>query len=394
MSEIKKVRGVESRGAKVTVCPKCSKPNEHDLDHCLHCGIVFTRYQQVQERRRAEPKTRERPKRPRRRYAPLPFFQMGHHARFFRRLARMIDAGTSLTQAIKGLRGTGGVPARLVEQVIPLLDQGAGLVPSLEQVRASWPSFVWAHLEAGEASGTLPKMLTHLADEIDHRRKRILAHIFNWRTLWFFLMLLGASFSLSVTGAVRNLGMEDVDKGVAGILAGIFTGAVLGFIFYIGMFLLFCLGFAWFQITGKHRLTQRFPGFENLRLRMPLFAQISINESLGRYFTLLSTMLDSGLTLPRSLDLAQADIEFPLWRGRFSAVREAVEQGAFLSSGSPKIRVPKCPTPLETPTFIFGGSCAPLSCTMKPSSPSIAAWEEMACSNFIAWTPPLCSKPF
>ena len=276
----------------------------------------------------------------------LSLWALGPHARFFRHLGRLLDAGQPLSECLKKAAPVKGSLEDLVRRTIPVLDAGRGLSGAFASAGAVWPAMVWGHLQAGEACGRLPQLLDELAAELEDQRRRILALIFNFRTIWFFIMLLGGSFSLSITTSVRDLPVETVDRGSAAVLTGIGASAAGSFLFYVFLGLFLCIGFGWFQIRGKQILTERHSGFERLRLTFPLFSTILISDSLARYFGLLSKMLVAGLTLPKSLELARSDVAFPQWRKQFEVVRQAVEGGQSLSEGFS--RVPHIPRDLIT----------------------------------------------
>ena len=322
-----------------THCPNCAKPNPRLLAECPFCGVVFSRFETHRQRKKLH---RKRPIQ--RHYAPLGLMDMKYYARFFRRLSRMLDSGVSLLEALRSLQGSQDTAAKLAARLVGQLDKGLGLVAALEQVGPRWPSYLWAHIEAGEQAGYLAEMLLQLALEIEERRKYIMSQIFNWRMLWFFVMLLFGALSLSVSGSVATLPVETVYEGPNAILKGVGLGAIPGFLFYGGLFGALCLGFAWFQIKGKHHLTQRIPSFERFRLNLPFFSDMLISQTLVRYFSLLAKMLSSGLPLPKSLQLARADVDFPQWRQNFEAVENAIAAGSDLSTGFQ--RVPHLPADL------------------------------------------------
>ena len=322
-------------------CPKCHKPNPQRLDHCAFCGIVFARYRAAEERRALRSLGNQRR---RRTYHALPLRQMKHMSRFFRRLGQMLRSGVSLYDALGNLRHGKGPGPELASRLMPLLDRGETLIGALEQIGPRWPSYLWGHLEAGERSGHLPEMLEALANEIDARRKRIMSQIFNWRMLWFFAMLFFAAGSLAITGAVGNLTQQAIDQGVTGVLMAIIWGAIPRFLFHLIAFALICHAFAWFQIRGKTLLSERFPAFERFRMQIPLFSTVLIDDALARYFSLLSLLLESGLPLPKSLQLARADMELPHWRDEFAAVEKAIDRGRYMSEGFAS--VPQIPADL------------------------------------------------
>ena len=185
-------------------------------------------------------------------------------------------------------------------------------------------------------------MMNRLADEISARRKRFLASFFNFRTLWFLVMVVFAVGSLAVTGAVGNLEQSRLESGVSQVVWGIGLGSLWRFFLY-AMVPICCLaGLGWFHFYGKQALTRRFAGFEDFRLSLPLSGQLLVEESLTRYAELLAVMIESGLPLPRALEVAQSDLDLPRWQGTFRKVKETVIQGGTLAQGFAKVpRLPR-----------------------------------------------------
>ena len=323
-------------------CPKCNAENALGLAECAACGIIFARYRDPKSRPSKTDMPKPKPK-AKRRYAPLDLMAMGAYAHFFRRLGRLIDAGMSLPQAVPGAAAS-GQPARLAAKILPHLEAGHDLVRALDMERAVLPSYVWGHLAAGIHAGRLTENLERLATDIEARRKRILDQIFNWRMLWFFVMLFFAAGSLAITGSVGEVDDDAINKGTSGVLMAIGLSSAPKFIFYLLGFLLVCVAFGWFQIKGKYHLSARFTGYEAFRLQLPITGAILIQETLIRYLNLLSDLLRAGLPLYLALDLAKEDIELPSWRNNFDAIREAVERGEAL--GAAFTRVPHLPADL------------------------------------------------
>ena len=257
---------VQSGWEQPAHCPKCGAHNALNLAECASCGIIFARYRIPEERPAAR---QDRPKPSyKRRYAPLDLMAMGAYAHFFRRLGRLVDAGMSLPQAVSDA-ACDGQPGRLAVRILPHLESGHDLVRALDMERAVLPSYVWGHLAAGTIAGRLTENLDRLASDIEARRKRILDAIFNWRMLWFFVMLFFGAASPAITGSVGAVDDEAVNKGTSGVLMVIGMGSAPRFIIYLLAFLTICVGFGWFQIKGKHYLSARFAGFEALRLSAP-----------------------------------------------------------------------------------------------------------------------------
>lgn len=321
-----------------TVCPKCARPNPEKLDHCVYCGIVFSRFRRARSR-----PPRPAPASKARRMQPLGILDLGTWSKFFLGLARQLKAGIPLKTALVSAGYTKAGTA-LANSAITALDGGTTFVAACEAADPGWPAFVWSHLEAGERSGHLPEMLDLLSTELIARRKRILGRLFNLRTVMFAFILLGASFSLSVTGAIGVIPNEAVQEGASSVLSNLARGAGIRIVFYLTFFISIFWAFVWFQIKGKHLLTHLYPPFERLRLSLPLFSQILIGETLVRYLTLLGKMISAGLPLPLSLKLARADVDLPHWQGRFEEVHAAIERGESLSQGL--ARVPHIPAEL------------------------------------------------
>lgn len=308
-------------------CPKCNKPRIQE-DTCVFCGIVFSRYQPNKKKAvvAKAPLVKKR-------IAPLGIRALGHHARFFRQVAKMLGSGYPLTDILQKLHAGHPHLKPLLEKTIDALDKGHSFTQAFAVAGAKFPSFVWGHLEAGEQSGRLEDLLVDLANELEARRQWMLKQIFNFRSLWLIAVLIFAALSLAVTESVRHLDVATVDKGQMAILGSITQGAASrGFIYLLliglGIFL-----FALFQIKWKHQLTQRVPAFESYRLNAPLFGKITQMEALSRYANLLSKLIASGLTLPKSLKLAQQDLEFPSWQEDFERIQQTIDKGGSLAEG-------------------------------------------------------------
>lgn len=311
-------------------CPRCERSVHLETEECPFCGVVFAKLERSPRREQRTPRTVQTRQEPVAR-TWLSLGEMRRLGQFFHRMGTRLKAGQSLSRALDSWDERGTELARVVCILKREIDGGRGLMVALERAEPGWPAFVWAHLRAGEAGGRMPQMMLSLADYLEKRRAWLISQIVNLRTLYFILVCVAASFSLGVLGAVSDLDSATLATDRSTVLQAIIRGAGLR----IGLWLLFFAGLAWlfvrFQLRWKYQLTERLPWVERLRLAIPVSSTILIGEAWSRYFRLLSMCLDSGLSMPVALDLAQADVDYPQWRKQLSRIREAVQEGAGLA---------------------------------------------------------------
>ncbi|CAM2066910.1 Type II secretion system F family protein [Sulfidibacter corallicola] len=348
-------------------CPNCARFGPIGDGCCVYCGVVYAKF-----RRRTRPPEKDlvteaaasvpAP-------GPIGPSQLKRHAAFFHSLGRMLESGLPLVGALQQLTTLPAPLGPLARDLVPSLNRGQGLMPSLYALAPSWPCYVWAHLEAGDRSGHLATMCLRLGEEIQRRRTRLLQQVFNFRNIMLFVYFFLASLSVAISGAVRDLDPAKVDQGVGAVIDGIVTGMIPRFLGYGTMAVLAIAAFCWFQLRGKDLLTERSPAFERLRLTLPIFSGVLIRESLARYLDLLVTLVDSGLPITKCLTLAAGDIEFPRWRTQFHAVREVLERGGDLIDGFAQIDhiPPEVSVQLRTAmvTGEFGGTLQHQAAAMR-----------------------------
>ena len=323
--------------AQHAACPKCGHPNA-GASECVACGLIFARYEAAQEKRRTARPDPVKPK-----HSNLNLFEMGRYARFFRSISRLLTAGMPLTTALKDA-AEGGSLNRMARKTVQELDRGLKLTQAFAAAGAAWPGYVWGHIEGGEITGRLPETFDALARDLEARRSHVLSRIFNLRALLFLLILFGAIFSLSVTGSISTLTGETLSDSPQAVLTDIGLSMIPRLILWTFFFFGGLACYIFYQLEAQSWLTEHFPGFEAFRLGLPFYGSMSKNENLRRYGQLLADLLASGLPLPRALDLAASEIEFPQWRKSFGKMREIIESGGSLSQAL--ARVPHIPANL------------------------------------------------
>jgi len=252
-------------------------------------------------------------------------------AHCFHHMGQRLKAGLSLSEAMEPAANHPSKTGQLFRRALVDIDRRHGLIHALYRAGPRWPSFVWAHLEAGEASGQLAPMMNRLSEELDQRRQWVLNQVFNLRTLYLLLVMLAASFAFSVLGAVDGLSEATLGTDSGTVLQAIIDSATRRLWGWIAFFALCGWLFVRFQLAWKHRLTDRFAVVESIRLKLPLTSRILRLEELARYLSLLAMCIRGGLPIYQTLRLAQMDIGFPKWRRSFEGVPQRIDAGAELS---------------------------------------------------------------
>lgn len=215
--------------------------------------------------------------------------RLAQHAEFYHQLAQLTDAGLTLRSALESQENH--PPARWLREpssrLLGGLNRGSTFAEAIGSARDWMPEFDAALLEAGEQSGRLPSSFKLLAEHYSERARlarEVLSNLAYPVFLFHFAILLGPLPELVLTW---NLG------------AYLWTiGKVFLPIYTIIILLLVATG-------SRHGEVWR-GIIEAIANRIPVIGSARRNLALARLSTALHALLNAGVPITRSWDLAAA----------------------------------------------------------------------------------------
>jgi general secretion pathway protein F len=250
-----------------------------------------------------------------------------------RQLAVLLKAGMPLVESLTTL--VDQTPnAKLRKAVFDIKDrvsEGKALADGLSNHPKIFSSLYINMIRAGEASGTLEKVLFRLVDILDHQAK-LKAKITSTLAYPIFMMLFALSLISFLTLVVvpkitelfekRDIELPQLTK----ILIG--TTEFIQDYWYaliIGVLVFFALWRLW--ISTKRGRRQ----WDFMRLKFPLLGPLHLKLVCGRFSRILGTMLESGLTMMKALEVVTTVLQNTHMEDKMEDVKAGVRRGRGLA---------------------------------------------------------------
>lgn len=253
---------------------------------------------------------------------------------FTRQLATMLEAGLPLTQALDVLsKQVGSVGLRkILTEALSGVRGGSPLSDGFAQYPEVFSKIYVSLVRAGEASGSLDKVLLRLADTLEKSEefKAKVKGAMVYPAIVVTAML--AVFTIIMIFVMPKLTDMYADLGTdlpasTRVMIGISDFAVSKWWLVL---LLIIAAVVAIRITSKTKQGSYF--LARLSLRLPIFGKLTKNVELTEFTRTLSLLGFSGMPILDSLEIVAAGINNLLYR---DAVREAARQvthGARLSA--------------------------------------------------------------
>ncbi len=249
-------------------------------------------------------------------------------------LSIMLRSGVDLADAVRSIsmRATSDRVRQVMERLYANLEQGTSLSQALEIDQHKFGQVTVALVSAGEASGTLPDVLTRLSkilrDEMRlHSSLRsalgypavlltVTLGVLAGMVFFVLPQFAGIFESSSVTVPWTTQLMLDggqLARQYWWLLLGTLAAAIIGLVAYCK------------SPGGRHQL-------DKLLLRLPLFGSIGPPLLAGRLFRLQGAMLDSGVPMLQVLKLTKSSVGNSCYSDLVDRVEQSVVKGEGFST--------------------------------------------------------------
>lgn len=252
---------------------------------------------------------------------------------FTQQLANLVEAGVGIVSALDLLADEVSSRSlrRALADIADDLQQGQALSDALEQHDMIFPPIYCRLIEVGERTGNIGFVLRQLASYLE-KELSIARKIRSAMAYPLFLLAMAAGVVVIVMNFTLPPLLRLYDEFDADLPA--ITNALIDvsefLVAYrlhllIGLALLAILGF-WYASTRRGR-----EQFDRLVLRLPVFGRIATQGAVARLSRSLSTLLQAGVGLPQSLELAQETVGNTVLKRGVEALRQSALQGRGLS---------------------------------------------------------------
>jgi type II secretory pathway component PulF len=253
---------------------------------------------------------------------------------FTRQMAMLLGSGSAVVPALEAIGKQIKKPAHkaLIRQLCDDLQEGATLTESLCRCPATFGPTYCAVVAAGESSAALPETFDRLAKIVGRRRalrNKLLASLAYpvllsglclsvVATLLFFVLpRFGEMFtSLAVPLPASTRFMLTVSEGVLTYWPFLAAGAGL----FLGS-----IAYCFLHPTGRQWVA-------DVQVKIPFIGRICAGLIQGEVFRTLGLLLEAGVSVLDSLDLARRGTSNRAFQGLFNRLEDAVTSGQSISN--------------------------------------------------------------
>lgn len=254
-------------------------------------------------------------------------------ADFCRQLHQLLVAGVSLPQALRSLAsGMSDEHRAIVDDLTDRTVRGEPFSDALQAHPHTFDDVFVAHANAGEASGSLPDAIGQYASLLE-RRAKLNNKI---KSVAMYPVLVGGVVFIMLIGIMVFLvpqftGMyESLDADLPAPTAALVT--VSDNFGYVALGL-FAAAIAAHAALKRYRQNiENRAKVDTVKFKLPLFGKLMALLSLYRWIATLASMLDAGLPMHRSLDLAVGASASAKYELVNRELRETVQAGRSLAT--------------------------------------------------------------
>ncbi|KPJ70455.1 hypothetical protein AMJ51_01845 [Microgenomates bacterium DG_75] len=252
---------------------------------------------------------------------------------FTRQLSTMVTAGLQLTTALDILEHQAKpTMAKVVANIRLEVEGGGTLAKAMEKHPQVFDQVYVALIKSGEASGSLDKVLSRLADNLEKRRefqRKIISAMIYPAIVIAGMCVVGGIMVLFVIPQMLTVYEEfQAELPVVTKLLLAVSRLVTTY-WYFGLALL--VGF----VFGT-RILSRSPQFQaqvdNITFRLPIIGRLKTQTMLTEFTRTLSLLVGAGVLIVDALKISIYSFSSPLYREALEKVTDKVEKGVPLAT--------------------------------------------------------------
>jgi len=260
---------------------------------------------------------------------------------FTKHLSIMIKSGLVISESIHTLiEQTKSVTFRnILTAIVTDIENGKPLASALSKHPKVFDQFYISLIEVGEESGTLEENLEFLAKQLakDYSmRKKVKGAMLYPGLIFFSVSIMGGFISLFILPQLVDFFESfDIELPVATkillLIANLMKTqgpAIFASLFIIFAFFIFLIRTKFFK-----------PIWHNILLKLPIFGSFLISANMARFTRNLGTMLQSGVTLIRSLEVTAHTLDNLTFKSALIFAQDEVRKGKQLAIGVEKFPI-------------------------------------------------------
>lgn len=252
---------------------------------------------------------------------------------FCRQFYTMLNSGISIIQCLDILRQQfDNKKLRvIIGEIYELVQKGASLSEAMRQFRLVFPELLINMIEAGEASGNLDTILGRMADhyEKDTRLRRKITGAMMYPLILSVITVLVVIMLLTfVMPTFISMFTE------SGVVLPLPTRILLVMSNFLRDYWYIVIGVVLMLALFIRRVSKTESGlffFDSIKLKLPVFKNVSIKVATSRFTRTLSTLMVSGIPLLNGMEITSRVVGNKVVERAIMSVREDVRKGYDLA---------------------------------------------------------------
>lgn len=252
---------------------------------------------------------------------------------FARQLSIMLDAGVSLSDAVRSVASqtSNNLAKKTFEMVLDDLENGMRFAEALRKHPKVFNNVFVSVVAAGEASGKLDTALNSLSDELERDnsfRSKAYGALYYPAFIVVALFVVAIIMATRVIPALESVFTEaNMDLPLATKIVISVTNSFIGFWYvYILVFAGIIYGLIKFGQTEDGREL-----FNNIILATPGIGKMLMNLEMARFTRILGLMMESGVPIIQAINSSAEVMDISRYRNALKIVAQNVERGAPIS---------------------------------------------------------------
>jgi type IV pilus assembly protein PilC len=272
---------------------------------------------------------------------------------FLRQIVMLLEAGVPLLRGINTLamRASNKHFGSILKDVADRIESGNTLWQSLSYHPKYFNHLFVSIIRAGESSGTLPEIMTHLADYREKQafmRKQVRSAVAYPAVVFFVSIIILIVFltvvipELESTFSAFDIKLPAITRGALAFSHGLVNFWWLWTVLVVGA----VAAIISYSRTPAGRLQ-----IDYAKLRMPVFGAVMTKKVVADFSQTFATLLNAGISILETLDLTKEAVRNVAFAKDLHQVRESIERGEGLEK---PLRRSKVVPPLVTDMLATG----------------------------------------
>lgn len=252
---------------------------------------------------------------------------------FCRQFTTMLNSGIGVIKCLDILHDQCDSPRfkEVIKKVYESVQRGQSLSSSFTAQGNAFPDLMINMIEAGEASGTLDRVMGRLADTFEksqktnNKIKNAMTYPIILGALTVAVVVILMVFVMPVF--IKMFESSGVELPLPTKILMMVSNSLTGY-WYIYLIVICTVGLVWTNILKNEKGRLK---WDLYKTRMPLLGKLNLIVISARFARTLSTMMQSGIPLLKSLEISSRVVGNKYYENKIAEISEDIRRGVSLS---------------------------------------------------------------